>query len=212
MRAFQYKALHNIHFLNEKLFLFIKLTHLYLSFFVKEDKTVAHFFFLSISQSILLLFLMLLLLPVYRYILSSGHGESISKHFFLFLSITVISGLLCSNVLSVCLEKLNKILQSPDSKTFSGLCMYHLSALLNLHFSHRFQWGILATLSFLTCWYFFPTSFNHSEKMYATVSSAIPDGLNVFFLRPHFLYSLCIGPGLVLLQWCFQFLSLSRRS
>ena len=45
MRAFQYKALHNIHFLNEKLFLFIKLTHLYLSFFVKEDKTVAHFFF-----------------------------------------------------------------------------------------------------------------------------------------------------------------------
>ena len=29
----------------------------------------------------------------------------------------------------------HKILQSSDSKTFSGFCMYHFSALLNLHFS-----------------------------------------------------------------------------
>ena len=115
---------------------------------------------LSISQSALLLFLMpLLLLLVYllpfpfskflqfhtsaHYNLciflllffsmrvSNGHAGSISRHFLLFLSITVISGPLCSRVLSVCIGKSHKILHFSDSKTFSGFCMYHSSALLN---------------------------------------------------------------------------------
>ena len=68
----------------------------------------------------------------------------------------------------------NKILQSSDFKTFSGLCMYHFSAILNPHFSHSFQWSILATLSCLAYLYFFYPSFEHSETMCATVSSAAP--------------------------------------
>ena len=56
---------------------------------------------------------------------SNEHTGSITRHFLLFLSITVISGRLCSSFLSVCIGKSHKILQSSDSKTFSGLYMYH---------------------------------------------------------------------------------------
>ena len=103
---------------------------------------------------------------------SNEHAGSISRHFSLFLSITVISGRLCSRVLSVCIGKFHKILQFSDCKAFSGLCMYHLSALLNPHFSRSFQWSILAMLSCLTCLYSFCNSFEHSETICATVSSA----------------------------------------
>ena len=69
---------------------------------------------------------------------SNGHAGSISMHFLFFLSITVISGRLCSRALLVCIGKSHKILQFSDSKTFSGLCIYQFSALLNPYFSHSF--------------------------------------------------------------------------
>ena len=82
---------------------------------------------------------------------SNGHAGSISMNFLFFLSIAVISGRLCSRVLSVYKGKCHKILQISDSKTFSSLCIYHFFALLkphNLHLcSHNFQCNILATLS-----------------------------------------------------------------
>ena len=105
---------------------------------------------------------------------SNEHAGSISRHFLLFVSITVISGRLCLRVLSVYIGKTHKILQSSDSKTFSGLCLYHFSVLLNPHFSHSFQWSILATLSCLICLYSFCDSFEHSETICATLSSAAP--------------------------------------
>ena len=104
---------------------------------------------------------------------SNGNAGSISRHFLLFLSITVISGRLCSRLLSVSIGKSHKILQSSDSKPFSGLSMYHFSALLNHHFSHSFQWIISATLSCLTYMYSC-ASFEHSETICTTVSSAVP--------------------------------------
>ena len=66
--------------------------------------------------------------------MSSGHGGFNNRHFFLFLSIKVRSRWLCSKVLSVCIGKSHKIFLSSDSKTFSGLCMYHFSSLSNPHF------------------------------------------------------------------------------
>ena len=52
---------------------------------------------------------------------------------------TVISGSLRSSVLSVFIGTFSQILQSLDSKTFYGLCMYHFPALLNPYFSHSFK-------------------------------------------------------------------------
>ena len=100
----------------------------------------------------------------------NGHAGSISRHFLL-LSITVISGQLHSRVLSVCTGKSHKIVQSSDSKTFPGLCMYHFSALLNSYFSHDFQCIIWATLFCLFCLFSFCASFEHSDTICATVSS-----------------------------------------
>ena len=54
---------------------------------------------------------------------SNGHVGSMRKHFLVFFSITVISGLLCSSVLSVCMGKSHEILHSSDSNTFSGFCV-----------------------------------------------------------------------------------------
>ena len=105
---------------------------------------------------------------------SNGHTRSISRHFLLFLSITVLSGRLCSRLLAACIGKSHKILQSSHSKNFSGFYMYHFSALLNAHFSHSFQWSIMATLSCLTCLYSFCVSFEHFETICATVLSATP--------------------------------------
>ena len=110
---------------------------------------------------------------------SNGHAGSMRRHFLVFFSITVISGLLCSSVLSVCMGKSHKILHSSDSNTFSGLCVYHLSDFSNLHFPHSFQWITFATLSCLTCLYSFCTSFWHSATICATVSSAEPHTLQV---------------------------------
>ena len=105
---------------------------------------------------------------------SNVHTRSISRHCLLFLSITVISGRLCSRLLAVCIGKSHKILQASDSKNFSGFYMYHFSALLNAHFSHSFQWSIMATLSCFTCLYSFCVSFEHFETICATVLSATP--------------------------------------
>ena len=107
-------------------------------------------------------------------LVSNGHAESIIGHLLLFLSKTVISGRLCSRVLPVYIGKTHKTLWSSDSETFSGLCMYHFSALFNPHFSHSYQCSILAMLPCLTCLYSFCSSFEHSEKICATVSSAAP--------------------------------------
>ena len=65
----------------------------------------------------------------------------------------------------------HKILQFSDSKTFSGLCKYHFSALLK---PHSFQLSILATLSCLPCLYSFCASFDHSETICATALSGAP--------------------------------------
>ena len=131
------------------------------------------------------------------------HTGSISMYFLFFLSITVISSRLCSRVLSVCIGKSHKILQISDSKTFSGLCIYHLPALLKRHFSISFQeafWqrchvSLVCTPSVL---------FLSILKQYAQLfhqQHHIHDRLIEHFLRkPHFSNSLYIGPGLVLLQ------------
>ena len=90
-----------------------------------------------------------------------------------------------------------------DSKTFSGLCIYHLSALLKRHFSISFQeafWqrchvSLVCTPSLL---------FLSILKQYAQLfhqQHHIHDRLIEHFLhKPHFSNSLYIGPGLVLLQ------------
>ena len=121
---------------------------------------------LSISQSILLLFLM----PhYYWYNFYRSHFPNfcnlileltlISAFFFFFLfnaSVKWACGIfryafltflvsnshiwsICSRVLSVRTGKSHKILQLSDSKSFSGLGIYHFSALLNPHFSDSFQ-------------------------------------------------------------------------
>ena len=50
----------------------------------------------------------------------------------------------------VCIGKSHKILQSLDSKTCSGLCLYHSSAISNHHFYIATIFHILGTLSCLT--------------------------------------------------------------
>ena len=108
---------------------------------------------------------------------SNGLWGSISRHFLLFFSITIISGQLCPRFLSVCMGKSHTILQSSDSKTFSGLCMYHFSALLNSHFLTyllMYQFCNLATS--LTCFYSFCVSCEHSGTLCSTVLSATPTG------------------------------------
>ena len=111
---------------------------------------------------------------------------------------------LCLRILSICIGKSHKILQSSDSKTFSGLCMYHFSALLNPNFSHSF----LATLACFTCFYSFCARFENPGTICATVSSAALHTRQIdwsFFHRPHCSYSCHGGVGLVLLNSVFSF-------
>ena len=149
----------------------------------------------------------------------NGHAGSISRHFLFFLSITFSSGLLCLRVFPVWIGKiLQKILQSSNSKSYSKLRMYLFLALLNHHFSHSSQCMILAMFSCLICFYSFCASFEHSDAICATFSSATPHrwrrdwkfSPSIIFLI--LLISSYGRPGLVLPQYCFQFLSLSSCS
>ena len=67
---------------------------------------------------------------------SNGHGESISWDILLFLSIMVAYYVPVIYLSLLENEKSQKILQSSDSSIFSGLCIYHFSALWNPHFLH----------------------------------------------------------------------------
>ena len=68
------------------------------------------------------------------------HDELISLHLLVFLSVTVISGLLFSKHLSVYMGKSHSILilQSTDSSGLSGLHMYHFYTFSDLHSSNNF--------------------------------------------------------------------------
>ena len=116
---------------------------------------------LSIFQSVLLLFLMPLLLPVsllhFSFSKFSQFHTSTDYNLCIFLLLSfqcecqmcildlsvcisyfscqkIISGRLCSKVLSVYIGKSHKILQFSNSRTFSGLCIYHFFALLKTIF------------------------------------------------------------------------------
>lgn len=143
----------------------------------------------------------------------------------------MISGLLCSNSLSVCIGKFHKIF----------LClMYHFSAFSNHHFSHSFPWITFATLSCLKFSYTmcylgsfgdkvchcltsvphnrhkedtspyttFLMSFVHNAWSWAAVDCALCYLFRIDFLRPisRFTISYFIGPFPVLPLWCLSFI------
>lgn len=59
------------------------------------------------------------------------------------------------------LENLVNFCNSLTQQFLSGWCMFHLSALLNPHFSHNWQGNTLATLSCLILLYSFWASLGH---------------------------------------------------
>ena len=78
---------------------------------------------------------------------SNGHDGSVSQRLFFFLSITVISGLICSKHLPVSMGKPYRILHLFDSRTFSGSCLYHFPVFWSPHFSQSFQFYSLNYVS-----------------------------------------------------------------
>ena len=97
----------------------------------------------------------------------------------IFLSITVISVLLCSNCLSVCIYKSHYILHSSDSIIFIGLYVYYFYAFWNLQFLQIFQWINFSNCHFImSCILVQCFSFGHSEAIRITVSSCIKHSLH----------------------------------
>ena len=69
------------------------------------------------------------------------------------LSAIMISGLLCSSLWSVCLEKSHSIFVLSRECTFSGVCSYHLGPVENPYLLHITQLTTTPTLSCSRCWY-----------------------------------------------------------
>ena len=156
---------------------------------------------LSISQSALLLFLMPLLLPVsllpFSFSKFSQFQTSAHCNLCIFLlsfqcecqvgmqdlSVVFLTFLVNNSciwlIMFKCFVSLYREIPQDIAvlrffKTFSGLCIYRFSISLKPHFSHNFQCSILSTLSCLTYLYSFCSSFEHSETICVTVSSAAP--------------------------------------
>ena len=72
-------------------------------------------------------------------LVSKGHATSMMKHSLVFLSSTIIFGLLAWTRWSVCMQKSQSILYLSDSSTLSGVWLYHFSFLSKPNLSHRRQ-------------------------------------------------------------------------
>ena len=65
------------------------------------------------------------------------HSKFFGKHFFVFFSITTISGLRCSICLSTWIQTSHRIFTISFSMTDSILCSYHLSHTFTPYFLHK---------------------------------------------------------------------------
>lgn len=110
------------------------------------------------------------------------------------LSITLRSGLLCCNNLSVKIWKSLSILQISDSATLWGLCSYHV--LPSVHIFHNFQHTTFATISCHHNLYWFRASLGQVRSMVlSTLLQMRHNGETCSFLR---LEPLICGQSLVL--------------
>ena len=137
-----------------------------------------HSFFNSLARSSYLSFFSL----SFRFILwSAGTAKStILQIFFFFLLIIMRSGLLAGIKWSVCMLKSHRSLCVSFSRTYAGLCIYHLFEWSNWNFLHISQSTTLPTQSCLAL-YSFCANLLHSLIMWLIVSSPSPHSLHLLF-------------------------------
>ena len=107
-----------------------------------------------------------------------GQGYPCYQHDMMMMIIR--SGRLAGIRWSVCISKSQRSLCVSFSRTYSGLCIYHLFVWSNFKFLHNSQWITLPTQSCLVL-YSFCANLLHTLIMWLIVSYLSPHNLHLLF-------------------------------